>query len=191
MLLALVVNPVPRFNATNPPVLVCKTHKDEDTILALCCLSLWLRLKVNQTIEAANRAQELATFNHISDATVYLQPGSALASYVTISDSKTDTLRILGMIKSHAEVMPTYLVQQFTLEADFQGNTIISVTRPPIKTKQEREKREREREERFGSMVLRDHTNDSGNPKRLKLGLQLPTGPVFILYRYSKMFLDE
>ena len=75
-----------------------------------------------------------------------------------------------------------------------QGNTIISVTRPPTKIKQERrEKREREREEkkRFGSMVLRDHTNDSGNPKRLKLGLQLPTGPVFILYRYSRMFLDE
>ena len=56
----------------------------------------------------------------------------------------------------------------------------------------EKEKREREREEkRFGSMVLRDHTNDSGDPKRLKLGLQLPTGPVFILYRYSRMFLDE
>jgi len=68
------------------------------------------------------------------------------------------------------------------------------VTRPPTKIKQERrEKTEREREEkkRFGSMVLRDHTNDSGNPKRLKLGLQLPTGPVFILYRYSRMFLDE
>jgi len=68
------------------------------------------------------------------------------------------------------------------------------VTRPPTKIKQERrEKREREREEkkRFGSMVLRDHTNDSGNPKRLKLGLQLPTGTVFILYRYSRMFLDE
>jgi len=57
----------------------------------------------------------------------------------------------------------------------------------------EKEKRERERErrERFGSMVLRDHTNDSGNPERLKLGLQLPTGPVFIFYRYSRMFLDE
>jgi len=56
----------------------------------------------------------------------------------------------------------------------------------------ESEEREREkwREERFGSMVLRDHTNDSGNPKRLKLGLQLPTGPVFIRYRYSRMFLD-
>jgi len=40
-------------------------------------------------------------------------------------------------------------------------------------------------------MVLRDHTNDSGNPERLKLGLQLPTGTVFILYRYSRMFLDE
>ena len=57
----------------------------------------------------------------------------------------------------------------------------------------EKEKREGEREEkkRFGSMVLRDHTNDSRNPKRLKLGLQLPTGTVFILYRYSRMFLDE
>jgi len=40
-------------------------------------------------------------------------------------------------------------------------------------------------------MVLRDHTNDSGNPERLKLGQQLPTGIVFILYRYSRMFLDE
>ena len=40
-------------------------------------------------------------------------------------------------------------------------------------------------------MVLRDHTNDSRNPKRLKLGLQLLTGPVFILYRYSRMFLDK
>jgi len=55
----------------------------------------------------------------------------------------------------------------------------------------EKEKRERERRERLGSMVLRDHTNDSRNPKRLKLGLQLPTGTVFILYRYSRMFLDE
>ena len=74
-----------------------------------------------------------------------------------------------------------------------QGNTIISVTRPPTKIKQERKRREREREkrERLGSMVLRDYTNDSGNPKRLKLGLQLPTGTVFILYRYSRMFLDE
>ena len=69
------------------------------------------------------------------------------------------------------------------------------MTRPPTKIKQERKRRERERErerrERLGSMVLRNHTNDSGNPKRLKLGLQLPTGPVFILYRYSRMFLDE
>jgi len=68
------------------------------------------------------------------------------------------------------------------------------VTRPPAKIKQERrEKREREREEkkRFGSMVLRDHTNDSGNPKRLKLGLQLPTETIFILYKYSRMFLNE
>ena len=72
-----------------------------------------------------------------------------------------------------------------------QGNTIISVTRPPTKIKQERKRRERERRERLGSMVLRDHINDSGNSKRLKLGLQLPTGPVFILYRYSRMFLDE
>jgi len=56
---------------------------------------------------------------------------------------------------------------------------------------EKREEREREEKKRFGSMVLRDHTNDSGNPKRLKLGLQLPTGTVFILYRYSRMFLDE
>jgi len=67
------------------------------------------------------------------------------------------------------------------------------VTRPPTKIKQERKRRERERErrERLGSMVPRDHTNDSGNLKRLKLGLQLLTGPGFILYRYSRMFLDE
>jgi len=40
-------------------------------------------------------------------------------------------------------------------------------------------------------MVLRDHTNDSGNPKRLKLGLQLPTCPVYIPYSYSRRFLDD
>jgi len=75
-----------------------------------------------------------------------------------------------------------------------QGNTKISVTRPPTKTKQEREKeREREREREMKrerhSMVLRDHTNDSGYPKRLKLGLQLPTCPVYIPYSYSRIFL--
>jgi len=65
------------------------------------------------------------------------------------------------------------------------------VTRPPTKIKRERKRKERERRERLGSIVLRNYTNDSGNPKRLKLGLQLPTRPVFILYRYSRMFLDE
>jgi len=59
------------------------------------------------------------------------------------------------------------------------------VTRPPTKIKQERE---RKRRERLDSMIQRDHTNDSGNPKRLKLGLQLLTGPVVILYRYSRRF---
>jgi len=54
----------------------------------------------------------------------------------------------------------------------------------------EREK-ERERRERLGLMVPRDDTNNSGNPKRLKLGLQLLIGPVFILYKYSRMFLDD
>jgi len=35
----------------------------------------------------------------------------------------------------------------------------------------EKRKRERGRRKRLYSMVLRDHTNDNGNPKRLKLGL--------------------
>jgi len=36
-------------------------------------------------------------------------------------------------------------------------------------------------------MVLRDHTNDSGNPKRLKLGLQLPTGTVLLRPKTFRM----
>jgi len=57
--------------------------------------------------------------------------------------------------------------------------------------RRERGGEEREREERAGLMILRDHTNDSENPKILRLGLQLLTQPVFILYRYSRMFLDD
>jgi len=40
-------------------------------------------------------------------------------------------------------------------------------------------------------MVLREHTNASGNPKGLKLGLQLPTCPVYIPYSYSRRFLGD
>lgn len=93
-------------------------HKDNTTISALGCLSLWLRLKLNKDIEANNRTRELATFNHVSNLALYLQPGSVLASYVTISNAKIKTLRISGMIESHAEVFSSYLVQQFALKAD-------------------------------------------------------------------------
>ena len=108
----------PAPTGSTPPAPARKTHKDKATISALCHLSLWLHLKANQTIEAANRARELATFNYLSDPTVYLQPGSALASYVTISDSKISTLQISSMAESHREVMPSYLVQQFALKAE-------------------------------------------------------------------------
>jgi len=39
---------------STPPAPARKTHKDKATISALCRLSLWLHLKANQTIEAAN-----------------------------------------------------------------------------------------------------------------------------------------
>ena len=98
--------PVPQMPATplsnSFPTSPCvpHTHTSPAIIQMLKNLPLVSILQMNKEIEDKNGVISRETFNHISDPTVYMEPGSDEASLVSLDDADLNRFHIPSFVAS-------------------------------------------------------------------------------------------
>ena len=74
---------------------VRRTHKDDVISSFLSKLSLREKLSTNKEIEEKNKERELKTLKNKQDPTAFPDPGSEVASFVTIDEADMEDLEIV------------------------------------------------------------------------------------------------
>ena len=95
---------------------VRRTHKDHVISSFLSKLSLREKLSTNKEIEEKNKERELKTLKNKQDPTAFPDPGSEVASFVTIDEADIEDLKDPSMFSRFIAVMPDLLIQRITRE---------------------------------------------------------------------------
>jgi hypothetical protein len=99
-----------------PQPRIRRTHKDDFISSLLSKLSLREKLFKNKEIEDKNKDRELTNFNHHMDPAAYPQPGSEIASFITIDEADVRDLKDPSILARFMNTVPDFLLLRITRE---------------------------------------------------------------------------
>jgi hypothetical protein len=163
--------PVLPLQATQNPIRLRRTHKDDLISSLLSKLSLREKLATNKEIEEKNKEREARTLRNRLDPVNYPDTGSETASLITIDEADIEDLKDQAMFARFLAVLPDSLIQR--------------ITRENRREKEEKEKRKRDDTTRSISDDLRDTKRrcmDGDKAANRIIGLQNPIEFSEIMY---------